>query len=257
MRTVSFFLILLAAAPATAQTPLAAIAPPQGPVLGPKTVVPASVACADVPVAAPPSSPLRVVAPHGDNQHEFSYRNDIVVLSGGTPEGLMPGQRFFTRRFRAPRNGESISAKDRGTVRTSGWVTVIGVDEHSALARVDYACDSVATGDYLDGYVEPALPTDVAADGASDFSNLGRVLSGVDRRESFGAGDILSVDRGSAHGLASGMRVAFYRDRLNGTPLVELGTGIVLDVTPETAKVVLERARFAVGSGDYVAVRSK
>jgi hypothetical protein len=98
MRIAGFFLSLLLAAPAAAQTPLSAIAPPSGPALGPKTLLPINIACTDVPVAAQPSSPLRVLAPHGDDHHEFSYRNDIVVLNGGTPQGLQPGQRFFTRR---------------------------------------------------------------------------------------------------------------------------------------------------------------
>ena len=247
------FLILLGVGPAAAQTLIAPA--PAGPALGPKTLVPAIVACTDVPVAAAPSSPLRIVAPHSGDPHELSYRNDVVVLSGGTPQGLLPGQRFYARRFRAPRNGEAVSAKDRGSVRTSGWLTVIAADEHSALARIDYACDGIATGDYLDAYVEPVLPANVVPDSQTDFSTLWRVLSGVDRREAFGAGDIVSVDRGSSHGLAGGMRVAFYRDRTNGTPLVELGTGIVVEVSADVAKVVVERARVAIVSGDYVALR--
>lgn len=257
MRTAIFFLLLLAASPATAQTPLSALAPSAGPTLGPKTIVPANVACTDVPVMAAPSSPLHIVAPHGGDTREMSYRNDVVVLNGGTPGGLLPGQRYFTRRFTAPRNGEEISSRDRGTVRTSGWLTVIAADEHSALARIDYACDGVATGDFLEAYVEPVLPSTPPAATQTDFSNLGRVLSGVDRRESFGAGDILSVDRGTSHGLAVGTRIAFYRDRQNATPLVELGTGIVLEVTSDTAKVVVDKARFAVTSGDFVALRSR
>ena len=254
MRTVSFFLILLIAAPAAAQSPLGATAP-QGPALGPRTVNSASLACTDAPVAVQPSSPLHVVAPHSGDPHEFSYRNDVVVLNGGTPQGLAPGLRFFTRRFQPPRNGEPVSARDRGSVRTSGWLTVIAADEHSALARVDYACDGIAAGDYLDAYVEPAVPGDVSAEGRTDFSTLWRVLSGVDRRESFGAGDILTVDRGASHGLAAGMRVAFYRDRQNGAPLVELGSGIVLEVSAEIGKVVVDRARLAIVTGDYVALR--
>jgi hypothetical protein len=255
MRTAGFFLMLLAAAPATAQTPLIAIAPPQGPTLGPRTVVPATVACTDMPVSAHPGSPLRVLAPHSGDPHEFSYRNDIVVLSGGTPQGLTPGQRFFTRRFRAPRNGEAVSEKDRGTIRTSGWITVIGADEHSALARVDYACDGIAPDDYLEPYAEPALPKDVSVDGRIDFSSLANVLSGVDRKENFGAGDLVSIDRGTSHGISLGARIAFYRDRQNGTPLVELGTGIVVETSAATAKVVIDRARMAVSSGDFAALK--
>jgi hypothetical protein len=167
----------------------------------------------------------------------------------------MPGQRFFTRRFHGPRSAEQVSATIIGSIRTSGWLTVIAADEHSALARVDYACDGVASGDYLEPYAEPVLPAEAAAATQTNFADMGHVLSGVDRRESFGAGDILSIDRGASRGIAIGMRIAFYRDRQNATPLIELGSGIVLEVSAETAKVVIDKARYAVNSGDYVAVR--
>jgi hypothetical protein len=248
MRTSALLFSLLLATPAAAQTAAAGH-------LGPRTVVPANVACTDMPAAAVPSSALRIAAPHGGDSHEFAYRDDVVVLNGGTPQGLAAGQRFFARRFHTPRNGEAVSAKDRGSVRTSGWLTVIAADEHSALARVDYACDGVATGDYLEPFVEPVLPSTAPPASRTDFSNLGKVLSGVDRRESFGAGDFLSIDRGSSQGVSTGMRVAFYRDRMNGTPLVEMATGVVVEVSADTAKVVLDRARFPVTSGDYFAIK--
>ena len=80
-------------------------------------------------------------------------------------------------------------------------------------------------------------------------------MQGTDRNEMFGAGDFISIDRGSAQGLTAGTRVAFYRDRRNGTPLVELGRGIVLEVSATTAKVILEGARFVVRSEDYWGIR--
>jgi hypothetical protein len=101
------------------------------------------------------------------------------------------------------------------------------------------------------------LPQDVATEGTIDFSSLAHVLSGVDRRESFGAGDLLSIDRGTSQGITVGGRIAFYRDRQNGAPLVELGTGIVVEVSGDTSKVVVERARFAVTTGDYAALRQR
>ena len=249
MRISALLFSFLLATPAAAQTAA-------GSHLGPRTVVPANVACTNVPATAMPSSPLRIAAPQGGDSHELSYRDDIVVLNGGAPQGLAAGQRYFARRFQTPRSGEAVSAKDRGSVRTSGWLTVIAADEHSALARIDYACDGVAAGDYLEPFVEPVLPSSAPPASRTDFSKLGKVLSGVDRRESFGAGDFLSIDRGSSEGLTTGMRVAFYRDRMNGTPLVEVATGVVLEVSADTAKVVLDRARVPVNSGDYFGVRN-
>jgi hypothetical protein len=177
------------------------------------------------------------------------------VLNGGTPQGLVPGQRFYARRLLSPRAGEERTADVIGSVHTSGWITVIASDERSALARVDYACDAVMTGDYLEPYAEPALPRVDAAGTQTDFSNLGRVLQGSDRHEMFGPGDFVSIDRGSSQGLTAGTRIAFYHDRGSRAPLVEVGTGIVIEVQAETAKVVLDNARFVVRSEDYWGVR--
>ena len=257
MRSSGLFccVLFLTAAPAAAQS-LISLAPPPAPIYGPKTVVPAHVVCTDVPVAAHQAPPLHVVAPHGSDAREFSSRDAIVVLSGGAPQGLAPGQRFFPRRLLGPRPGESLTAALVGSVHTSGWLTVIAADANSALARVDYACDAVMSGDYLEPYADPVLPGEVAkAGGQTDFTNMGRVLQGTDRNELFGAGDFVLIDRGTTQGLAAGTRVAFYRDRMNGTPLVEIGTGIVLEVAATTAKVVLDNSHAAVGSDDYWGIR--
>lgn len=247
---------LLAAAPVAAQTPLITLVPPPAPIYGPKTVIPVHVLCTDLPVSAHQPSPLHIVAPYTGDARELSSRDAIVVLNGGTPQGVMAGQRFYARRLLPPRDGAPVSATNLGAVHTAGWLTVVAADEYSALARVEYACDAVMAGDYLDAYVEPTLPADVAgASAKADFSDLGRVLHGVNRHEAFGAGDFLSIDRGATYGMADGMRVAFYRDRRDGTPLVEIGSGIVMEVSPETSKVVVDRARFEVVLGDYVAIR--
>ena len=257
MRTSVLFLgTLLLAGPVAAQTPLITLAPPPPPIFGAKTLVPAIVACTDLPVTAEPAPPtLHIIAPHSGDYRELSWRDQIVVLNAGTPEGVLAGQRFFARRFLPPRSTERTSEKFPAAIRTTGWLTVVAADEHSALARIDYACTGVASGDYLEPFTETTLPDTVAADGRTDFSNLGRVLQGVERHEAFGAGDLLNINRGSAQGISPGMRIAFYRDRRNGTPLVELGGGIVVEVTANTAKVVLDRARMDVTTDDYFAVR--
>jgi hypothetical protein len=248
--------VCLLAAPVAAQPPLITLAPPPAPIFGPKTVLPTHVVCTDVPVSAHEAPPLHIVAPYSGDTRELSSRDSIVVLNGGTPQGLMAGQRFYARRLLPPRNGAPLSATDLGAVQTAGWLTVVAADEHSALARVDYACDAIRAGDYLEPFIEVELPATVADPSAApDFSDLGRVLQGVNRHEAFAPGDLLNIDRGATYGLATGARVAFYRDRRDGTPLLEVGTGIVLEVSDETSKVVVDRARFEVVQGDYVALR--
>ena len=254
----TFSALLLVSTSAAAQTPLVSVSPSTQPseLLSPRTVNAELVACTDLPTdTLTPTSTLRVLAPHTGDSHLASYRGHLVVLNGGTPQGFAIGQRYFTRRIQSPLNGQMVGPFNRASIRTSGWLTVVAADDQSALARIDYACTAIDAGDYLDPYVEPTLPTVVASEGATDFSNLGKVLAGPDRKHSFGAGDFMNIDRGSAAGMTLGTRLAFYRDRRNGTPLVQLGIGIVVEVAPETAKVVVQRASEEIRLGDYFGVR--
>jgi hypothetical protein len=100
-----------------------------------------------------------------------------------------------------------------GSVRTAGWLTVTAVDESSALAKIDFSCDSIEPGDYLETFAEPAMPERTADMAEPKFSDRARVLFGTDRRNNLGDGDLFSIDRGREQGIATGDRFAIYRDR--------------------------------------------
>lgn len=222
--------------------------------LGPRTVVPMHVACADVVVTdLPPSATLAVAgAQRGDGRLSLAL-GDAAVINAGTAQGLAVGQAFFARRHERQRMGPRSGPVPYVGVRTTGLLVIEAVDERYAVARVRQSCDSVVVGDYLEPAVVPALPA-VAAAGAPDFSDRATVLFGEDLREAFGDGDVLSIDRGSNHGVAPGTRFALYKDPQTGLPLSELGEAVVVDVTSTTARAVLVKARDVVEAGD-VAVR--
>ena len=271
MRIFGFVLsgVLVAASSAVAQvSSIQVIEPPATTQnLGPRTLTAAIVACADRPTPAVPTATLRVLAAQRGDSHSSFGPGEILVLNGGTPQGVTVGRRYFTRRLQLGLDGLAPSPTALGAIRTTGWVTVIAADQGFALARVDYACDNVQSDDYLEPYIEPVLPATTAADGPPRFVDwnaeryqwegvdLGRVLFGPDRRQTFGAGDLANIDRGTAKGIGIGTRVGFYRDRRNGTPLVETGAGVVVETSAETAKVVVTRASEAVARGDYVVIR--
>lgn len=246
---------VLAVVPAAAQNvPLGPLAAAEA--LGPRTVIPALVACTDRPTSAAPDFALSVAAPHAADAHGASTKHHLVVLNAGTLSGLMVGQQYFTRRLLPPVNGEPMTIATPGSIRTTGWLTVVAADERTALARIDYACTAIEAGDYLDPYAPSALPVALAAPGRTNFDDLARIVFGVDRRESFGAGDFLSIDHGITRGVATGARVAFYRDRANGTPLVEIGSGVVVEVSADTSKVVVQRSSEELRRGDYAGFRT-
>jgi hypothetical protein len=243
------------AASAAAQTSPDSSALQSAPVYGGKGLLSAHLACTDLPVTVVAVPTLRIVAPHGGDLREGAVQNQLVVLNGGTPQGFAIGQRYFTRRVAPPIDHAPVSAVAPGAWRTTGWLTIVAADERFALGRIDHACVTVESGDYLEPYVEPVVPAAPEADGPPNFADMARVLFGRDRHEGFGQGDLLSIDRGASKGLTLGTRVSFYRDRRIGTPLFELGSGIVVEVSPESSKVAVERAYPDIAGGDYAAIR--
>ncbi len=256
MRTLALTVggMLIAAGSAVAQvTSIRVIeSPATNLTLGPRTLTANHVACTDVPTTAEPLSSLRVLAAQTGDKHMNFATGEVVVINGGTPQGVTPGQRYFTRRYHLDYDTGRANAATPASIRTTGWLTIVAADERFALARIELACDSVTTDDYLEPFVALELPAAVAPAGEPNFTDMGRVLFGADRRRTFASGDVANIDRGTAHGVGVGTRVSIYRDREIATPLVELGSGVVVEVSEMTSKVVLVRTRDAVWRGDYV-----
>lgn len=249
----------LVAAPLGAQTPSAG--PAQ---LGPRTLLPAHVMCADLPVTAPPVPTVVISGGQNPDGRESLVKGDVVVLSAGTNLDLAVGQRFLIRRLQGtlqgsarkgarpafPKTGEGF-----GAVRTAGWLTITAVNETTALAMLDYACDAIGPGDYIETYAEPALPQTVSALVDPQFDDRAKVLFGTDRRVSFADGDLFSIDRGTAQGVIAGARYAIYRDPHNGLPLIHIGDAVVIEPGETTSKVVLVMGKTAIAADDIAVPR--
>lgn len=242
--------VLLAAVPASAQAPKD--------VVGPRTLTPWMVACTDMPVTAKPAPRLTIKGVHTYDDRSLAGRGQEVMIGRIPNDGLLPGQRWAVRRLQGdpqafPREGEGF-----GAVRTAGWVIITAVNEWNARATVDLACDAINTGDYLDVYVEPPLPTTAAEMLLPDFSDRANVLEGTDNRAIFGDGDTLSINRGTAHGVTVGARYAFYRDRwggIDGMPLFHIGDAVVVEPGVLTSKVVVVKANDAIVITDVAVPR--
>jgi hypothetical protein len=225
--------------------------------LGPRTLLPMHIACADIPVTAPPTAGKFTVAgsTRADGR-EAMATGETVVIEAGTAQGVAVGQQFAARRLDG---GTVKQAFRRGVdgyagIRTAALLTVTSVDDRFALAHIDRACDVVMVGDYLEPITMPTLQAAAAA-GAPNFSDRASVLFGADLRNIFGDGDVLAINRGSAQGVARGTRFALYRDQHNGLPLGELGEAVVVDVTEGTSRAVVVRARDYVSAGDVAVMR--
>ena len=226
--------------------------------LGPRTLLPMHVACADIPVTTPPTDgKFTIAGSAGTDGREVMATGETVVIEAGTTQGVAVGQQFAARRLDG--GGGTSRAFRRGAagyagIRTAALLTVTSVDERFALARIDRACDGVMVGDYLEPITMPTIDAAAPA-GAPDFSDRASVLFGTDLRNTFGDGDVLAINRGSAQGVARGTRFALYRDRHNGLPLGELGEAVVIDVTEGTSRAVVVRVRDFVATGDVAVMR--
>ena len=206
--------------------------------------------------APPPIDALRLIGVQDSVARQLFGAGDLVIIGGGRARGVELGQQFFVRR-------SAMGQNRRGPlpVTTTGGIRVVAVDDSTAIALVDFACDGLSTGDHLEAYVAPALPPDVDrtdTQGELDFSAPGRLLFGDNERTAGATGDFMVTDVGATRGAAPGMRFAIYRNvNVPGLPLAVVGEAIVVFADPETSVVRLTRTRDAIYGGDLLIPRRR
>jgi hypothetical protein len=235
----------LSAAPAFAQNPE---------VVGPRTLTARMVMCTDLPAVTRPIPRLVVFGPHVFDGSTAITRG-MVVIKRRPDDGVVVGQRYIAQRLNGDLNKFPRPGEGYGDMRVTGWLTVRALDEINALAEVDFACDSIETGDLLEPYTEAVLPTDADALVPPDFADRSSVLFGANNRVLFGDGDVMSIDRGTLHGVVPGARYALYRDLKNGMPLIYLGEAVVLVTGEQTSKAVVTKALDGINTGDLAVPR--
>jgi hypothetical protein len=179
--------------------------------------------------------------------------HDLLVVGGGSAQGVQLGQQFFLRRAHDPGMEKNTGIH---AVNTVGVIRIVAVNNSTAIASVDYACDALSVDDFLVPYVEPVLPPNAAhtdTSGELDFSAPGHLIYASDDRVTDGVGGFMVADIGANKGAAPGARFAVYRDTGSaGVPLVAVGEAIVVSAGPDTSVVRVTLARDAVASGDLL-----
>ena len=123
--------------------------------------------------------------PHARHAGQAAGRPAATSCAGCSGD---PRDRPRRRRRRDPHRG--LADRDRADRRR---LTRSRASTSRAIA--------VLVGDYLEPFVEPTLPDRRAATARRTSTTARCVLFGRDRREMFGDGDMLSIDRGTAHGV--------------------------------------------------------
>jgi hypothetical protein len=219
-----------------------------------------SASCAPLPASSLQDDAPRIIGVQDTVARTAYGRGDLIVVGAGLGRGLQLDQRYYVRRGPLVATRHAGASGPRGA-STAGWVRIVAVNETTAIALVEFACDALLTGDLLQPYADPVVPfdadrTDTA--GEPDFSAAGRVLFGDNERISAGVGDFLVTDLGDEKGMAPGGRFAIYRNLgIEGVPLAAIGEAIVVSVLPEFSVIRITRSRDAVMAGDLLVPRRR
>ena len=223
----------------------------------PLSALETAVACQPPPTLnGPAATTLHVIGAQDTMPRALFSQRDLLVLDGGTKAGVQLGQQFFVRR---PNHFGVPSGEFTGTMHTLGWIRVVAVNETTAIATVEHACDGILQGDSLEPFVAPHVSADAERNdptGEPDFTSLARVLGGNEDRGIGALGEFMMIDRGSSEGVTEGKRFALYRDiRIPGMPLASIGEAVVVSVGPHVSLTRITAGRDAIRRGDYVAFR--
>jgi len=229
------------------------------PGLGQDMPRPISMSASCSPQVAASSGDLpKIVGGQGSEARTLFGNRESVIIDAGTNRGLQAGQKFYIRR--AVVNGYEKKFGRHASV-TAGWLSITAVDDKTAVGRIDFACDGVQQGDYLEPFAAPALPADANrtnSAGDLDFSTPGHVLFGDYGRLTGGLGDFMLADIGQDQGATPGARYAVYRDLgSDGVPLTAVGEAILISVGEKESLFRLTQAKDAVTSGDLLIPRKK
>ncbi len=230
------------AVPLSAQTASPPLATPEALACAPRLVsdeaAPAGL------VLGAPDVPLR----------QLFGRGDAVLLNVGRAEEVSVGTQFFTRRDEAPSDYESRTPGIR-KLQTSGWLRVVEVDEHSALAVVERTCTEIRRGDQLAPLQWPAAVS-IAPVGTFDYDDPATVLVGPEGKAMVGTGEFLVIDQGADRQIVPGQRLTIFRasPRSPQDPVTRIGEGVAVLVDSTSATVQVIQTREPIRRGDLVAV---
>ena len=239
-----------------------AVSAQRAPAASPTNLSPEVLALACAPGLAyeAPMAPLRVTGGQDSFVRRIHAPGDLVTINAGEENGITVGQEFFVRRITTP--GQKTLSRDKpGTVQTSGWIKVYAVDPTMSLATVTYACDTIEINDYLEPFALPQVPMASSTRAKPEKDNYGRVMTGADRRRSFGTGDFFVLNRGSEQGVKPGSQFVVYRNKHERNVqqadnfLYELGEAVAVDVKADQATLKVTMSRDAFSEGDLVAMR--
>ncbi len=208
-------------------------------------------------------SPQAEVLPPAPSMHLLGGRQpkrtvfgtgDVVIVSGGSAQGVRVGQEYFVRRVVHDEFALPVSGFLPVAIHTAGWVRIVEVDTNMAIATILESCDGMLEGDYLEPFIRQVMPF-AAVPGEPDYAAAGVIVLADERRQMGSAGSTMVLDRGIGQGVRPGQRGTVFRNALEGAgPVVRIGEATAVIVRQDTSVIRIDSSRDAVMVGDRVAL---
>jgi hypothetical protein len=234
---------------------------PRGSELGPVTEE-ATMQCAAYITAEKEDDSLRVIGSElGADKLAYADR-DVLYLNKGSNSGVKPGDLFTLHhesyKVKHPATNKTIGTK----VDTVGWVQVVLVQENTAIAVIEQACQDIHIGEYLKPLEKVNVPLVLNRPPANRLTppsgKLDRYIVDIDRDAIMaGQGTLVIIDAGADSGVAPGNIFTIYRITYPSVPSPRnvIGELAVLTVRDRSATAKVTYSNDAIFVGDQVELR--
>jgi hypothetical protein len=218
--------------------------------------------CAHYIVDDPEDASLHIIgSEQGATKIAFGDR-DIVYLGKGSNAGVKAGDVYslahVSYEVKHPDSGRSIGRK----IEPTGWGRVVLVQEDSSTLMIEQACMDIHLGDYAKPFqkaVVPMIVRRVPGDRLTPPTGKtdGTVIDIAEDSMIAGQEQLLSINLGSANGVAAGNIFSVYRVMYPtvDSPRNVLGELVVVAVRERTSTARVSYSRDAIMAGDRVELR--
>jgi hypothetical protein len=218
--------------------------------------------CSQYVVGEPEDQSLMVIgSENGATKLAFADR-DILYMNKGSNAGVKAGDLYMLQHesyvVKHPESGRTLGRK----IEPTGWVRVLLVQENSATVVVERACIDMHLGDYAKPYEKASVPLILRRPPVTRMTPPSGKAGGyvVDIGEDAmiaGMGQVVSIDLGTADGLAPGTILTVYKVMYPSVPTSRnvLGELAVVSVRENTATARIIYSSDHIMNGDRVEVQ--
>jgi hypothetical protein len=182
---------------------------------------------------------------------------DILYLNRGQNDGVQAGDEYYIRRRVRKVGGHGW------IINTTGWLSVLAVQENTATAVVTQACRDIHNGSYLAPFEPipvPLVPFQdpvhrLSPETGRDRGHIIASLEDIAELGSLGEGYLVSIDKGEDDGVIPGSIFTVFRYMHPNAPRRVLGELAVLTVQEKTSTARITLSYDYMVQGDLIELK--